>query len=337
MGMQDTRKNGNYGSHHGEQAERWLARLQAPDCGTDERVEFERWQAERPEHARAYAHAERLYQRSALLRADPALQAATRNARIRTAHARERNRSLRWGLSLAAAASLVLVAGLVGWRNWNPVQSLGRYATEVGERRSIELHDGSTVLLDTNSAITVEYRRKQRDVTLQRGQAQFSVASQPDRPFIVHAGSGSVRAVGTEFQVRRIRDTVQVTLLEGIVAVNASPAPDGQARHTRLQPGDQLRFDARGLWARSDADLEVAQGWTRGELVFRRRPLRELIAEMNRHTRTKLRLGDPALGDLPVSGVFYDNDQSSLILALEHGWSLRAARASPDEIVLHRR
>src|SRR5690606_28423958 len=111
--------------------------------------------------------------------------------------------------------------------------------------------DGSTVLLDTNSVITVEYRRKQRDVTLRQGQAQFSVASQPSRPFIVHAGRGSVRAVGTEFQVRKIRDTVQVTLLEGIVAVDAPRTSDRQARRTRLQPGDQLRFDANGLWSRS--------------------------------------------------------------------------------------
>ncbi len=320
-----------------EQAERWLARLHADDCASADRAAFERWRGTSPEHATAYRRAERLHQRAASLRGDPLLQAAARNARIHTARAREHRASWRQGLSLAAAASLLIAGGAFGWYAWNPAQPEQRHTTQVGEKRSLRLEDGSTVLLDTGSAITVQYRRKQRDVVLERGQAQFTVASQPARPFTVHARGGAVRAVGTRFQVRADHASVQVTLLEGKVQVSGPAPSSGAASTAMLAPGEQLRYGDDGLWDRRTADLEVVQGWTLGELVFRNRPLREIVDEMNRHTTVKLRLGDSSLHDLPISGVFYDNNQQSLIRALEHGWSLRAEPTSDEEIVLRRR
>src|SRR3546814_6073782 len=75
-----------------------------------------------------------------------------------------------------------------------------RYATAIGQQHDVALEDGSRVRLDTNSALVVRYSRKHRDVVLERGRAQFDVAHAPQRPFTVHAGPGTVRAVGTQFQ-----------------------------------------------------------------------------------------------------------------------------------------
>lgn len=329
--------HGRQDNQHDVQAERWLARLHADDCGPAEQAAFERWRAASPEHATAYRRADRLHQRAASLRGDPLLQAATRNARIHTARARERRASWRWGVSLAAAASLLVAVGAFGWYAWNPAEPEQRYATAVGEKRSLQLEDGSTVLLDTDSAITVQYRRKQRDVVLQQGQAQFTVASQAARPFTVHAHGGAVSAIGTRFQVRAERASVRVTLLEGKVRVSGPAPVSGAVPAAMLAPGEQLSYGDDGRWDRQPADLEVAQGWIQGELVFRNRPLREIVDEMNRHSNVKLRLGDASLHDLPISGVFYDNNQKSLIRALEHGWSLRAEPVVDGEIVLSRR
>src|SRR3546814_4203377 len=85
-----------------------------------------------------------------------------------------------------------------------------RYATAIGQQHDVALEDGSRVRLDTNSALVVRYSRKHRDVVLERGRAQFDVAHAPQRPFTVHAGPGTVRAVGTQFQVRHQDDAVQV-------------------------------------------------------------------------------------------------------------------------------
>ena len=318
-----------------DRAEHWHQRVNAADCTADERAEFERWQAEKPEHAAAYERVDYLYRRAADLRSDPHWRALGQSARQTAARAARLRRGIR--LTVAAAA-LVIVVAAIGWQLGNPVQPEQHYATAIGERRTITLNDGSTVVLDTDSELTVIYSRKQRDLVLLRGRAQFSVASQPQRPFVVESGGGAVRAVGTQFQVRKRDADVLVTLLEGVVTVSTVAAsPDAAERIATLAAGEQLSFDDRQLGVKQAVDLAVAQGWTRGELVFDRRPLQELIDEMNRYTTVKLRLEDPSLKDLPVSGAFYDNDQDSLVRALEIGWPLRAERISSTEILLHPR
>src|SRR3546814_11350330 len=94
--------------------------------------------------------------------------------------------------------------------------------------------------------------RSHRDVVLERGRAQFDVAHAPQRPFTVHAGPGTVRAVGTQFQVRHQDDAVQVILLEGVVEVSAPAAGGKDRRHsTILTPGQRPNLDAGGLWTKT--------------------------------------------------------------------------------------
>lgn len=316
-------------------AARWLVRMQADDCTMRERAACLRWQAADPAHATAYAELERIQRGTVGLGVDPVRGEALQAIRARgDRRAGTRRRVRRWSAGLGAAAALLLAVGL-GWYGWDPAAPTLRYATAVGERRTVLLEDGSELLLDTDSAVTVRYSRKRRGLALERGQAQFTVVPAPQRPFVVRAGAGEVRALGTRFQVRRLADAVQVALLEGRVSVTA-PAGAG-TRTATLEAGEGLRFDGAGLWAGGPVDAEAAAGWPRGELVFHQRRLAELVEEMNRYTPVKLRLGDPALAELRLSGVFYDGNQASLLNALEQVWEVRAERASPGEIVLHAR
>src|SRR3546814_553041 len=138
--------------------------------------------------------------------------------------------------------------------------------------------------------------RSHRDVVLERGRAQFDVAHAPQRPFTVHAGPGTVRAVGTQFQVRHQDDAVQVILLGGVVEVSAPAAGGKDRRHsTILTPGQRLNFDAGGLWTIARADTDTARGWTRGELIFRQRTLHELLDEANHYSTAQIHVGDASL------------------------------------------
>jgi transmembrane sensor len=318
-----------------DEAERWFMRLQMHDCSHADRAACARWRLADPAHAAAYAEVERIFRLAGQAGADPRLRAATRLARERMERKRKRSGAWRWAASLAGAA-VVVAALTIGWRTWNPAQPEQHYATAVGERRTLTLDDGSVALLDTDSALAVHYSRLRREVTLERGRAQFSVARQPQRPFLVHTDLGTVRALGTHFQVRKRADSVEVTLMEGSVEVSAA-AGDGKTRVTRLAPGEQLDLDAGGHWDKHAFDAAIVRGWTEGQLVFRDRPLAEVVEEMNRYNTVKIRLGQPALDTLKISGQFYGNDPASLIQALELGWSLRTERPSANEIVLYRR
>lgn len=316
-------------------AAQWLARMQAGDCTAQERAACKRWREADAAHAVAYAQLERIHDGVAGLRPDPSQIHALQAIRERGDRRASRRRGFRrWGTGLGVAATVLIAVGL-GWQFWNPEEPAQRYTTAVGEQRVVALADGSELLLDTDSTVEVRYSRKRRDLSLERGQAQFTVAHAADRPFLVRAGMGEVRALGTRFQVRRLADAVEIALLDGKVSVTAH-APDGKSRSTTLSVGEGLHLDGAGAWASQPIDPEVLEGWTRGELVFRQRPLPELIEEMNRYTRVKLRLGDPALADLTLSGVFYDANQASLLNALDKVWNVRAERASAEEIVLYR-
>ena len=93
-------------------------------------------------------------------------------------------------------------------------------ATDVGEFRNVLLPDGSVVGLNTNSVVEIVYSAAERRIRLTRGEAFFTVAKNPNRPFWVEADGVSVRAVGTAFDVRDRPDAIEVLVREGKVQVH---------------------------------------------------------------------------------------------------------------------
>ena len=130
--------------------------------------------------------------------------------------------SRRIGLSLAAGLAGILVAGTAYFGYYeNAVPQVADFDTTVGELKSVTLSDGSTVQLNTNSRVEVRFSSAERRVHLTRGEAYFSVAHNPRRPFSVYAANGIVTAVGTAFTVRlREQDAVEVTVEKGRVALS---------------------------------------------------------------------------------------------------------------------
>lgn len=319
---------------HSEAAQ-WFARLHAPDVTAYERDAFAGWMRN-AQNAQAYASVEKVYGRTAELRSDSAIFAALRAARAQSVV--RRRRRIRIAFPILAAAAVVVAIGIY-WRH-TPQVLEKRYETRVGERRSEILADGSTVLLDTASAISVRVGNDERYVVLERGQVQFQVVHNPKQAFVVKVGAGTIRDIGTQFQVRADDGNVVVTLLEGAVSVTTS-SDDARAvagsRTETLAPGQQLTFDRSGaIGSKRNVDLKAALGWPQGDLVFENRPLVDLVEEMNRYTKARVRVGDPTLNSIPVSGVFHQGDQQSLLLALQAGWSLRSERNGDGDIVLYR-
>lgn len=317
------------------QAEAWLARLLSPHCSTGDRAAFEDWLAQSPDHVDAYLEAELVHAMAGKLASDDLLRATARQARRRIGE--ETARRGRWLSALSGiAATLAIALGAAYWLTRAPAVAIEQYATAVGEQRTIVLKDGTAMLLDTGSSVSTHFSNRERRVAVERGRVQFSVGRDPRRPFLVEAGPGIVRDIGTTFQVSRIGDDITVGLIEGVVVVAVAEGTT-TARSSTLAPGEQVAIDADGkLQGKRPLDLAVAQAWPRGELVFKGRRLDQLLAEMNRYSQIQLRLADPELGALTVSGVFHIDDQQALVTALEQGWSLRAERVGEHEIVLHR-
>lgn len=291
------------------------------------RDDLEAWLRADPRHAQAYDDTQHIWAQAGELRDDDDLQA------LKAADLAELRRQRRGWLGrvpmLATAAALVLVLGGYLFSRYHfaatpPVA----YATVLGERRTEILQDGSQVVLNTDTVLQASYARDRRDIELQRGEAQFEVAKDAERPFVVRAGDGTVTALGTRFQVRRNGAQTTVTLLEGSVEVAL-----GSHRRT-LQPNEQARLSGTDGIAVRAVDPELASGWLDGWLRFRGTSLSEVIAEANRYSVRKLQLGDPKLAGIELSGNFRTGDSASIASAARLILPVRIDDSGQDIVLL---
>lgn len=282
------------------------------------------WLDEDPRHAKAYEEMQRLWDRTCDLTSDPDLLAL----KAADATALRRKRWFHPQRMLAVAATLVMLVGTGYLASWlmqppDPVT----YATALGERRTETMPDGTGFVLNTDSALEVSYSRDRRSIEMKHGEAQFDVTRDAARPFVVHVGEDTVTALGTRFQVRRESDSTVVTLLEGSVEVAR-----GNERHV-LRPNERAILSARTGVSIASIDPEFATGWLDGWLRFRGAPLAEVIAEANRYSAQKLRLGDPRLAGVQLSGNFHAGDNASIAEAVSLILPVRVER-HVDDLVL---
>jgi transmembrane sensor len=261
-----------------EEASEWFVDFRVGDVDAAARERFDEWLRRSPEHIRAYMEIAKTYVELPARQLDGKLdvdaliayahsgenvvpfdstdtarphepQSVAAEASHRVAPAKRAGRSPRQRRRFLAAAScalILVIASAVWWK----AKRYPTYATDIGERRSLTLADGSTVDLNARSTLRIEFSDAERRVELLDGQALFQVAKDKDRPFIVVSGNATVRAVGTQFDVYRKVGGTTVTVLEGRVAVystaNAEPSPTGSAEPGSAAPANTGSAHAPG-------------------------------------------------------------------------------------------
>ncbi len=273
----------------------------------------------------------------------------------------------------ASLAAAVIVIGIAAtfWLRPDPLSSNDFYATAVGQQRSMTLADGSLVILNTNTQIKVDYNNEYRNIRLLQGEAHFTVAKNPLRPFRVYAGNGRVQAVGTAFSVYLRDDSVDVTVTEGKVVL----ASVGQADIDLLpQPGrlsggsnqssgsiamvDDGFVEAMGTIKAGESatfqnavDADVARivdaietveapemakrlSWREGILTFAGDPLAVVVDEISRYTTVSIEISDPVVRATRIGGRFPIGETDAMFDALEANFGLRVTRLSHDRVLL---
>lgn len=309
------------------EAEHWFARRREPAVREAEAEAFERWRVQDEAHAQAYTETERLWDRLAILQSSERLKALAVQANTFSPGLSARRRFL---LPVLLAASVAAIAvSVVLW--FSHVPEVQRFATAIGEQRTETLSDGTTLRMNTQSTLEARMSDNRREVTLENGEAAFDVAKDPSRPFIVVAGDGSVVAVGTHFQVRRESGQVTVTLLEGRVQLLRP------SRHEFewLDPGQQARFSetASGI-VRRNVDVAALTSWMSGRLEFRGAPLHDAVEEINRYSMRKIRIGDPSIDGIEISGTFRTGDVDGAVAAFEVAFPVRAETTATEITLL---
>jgi transmembrane sensor len=300
------------------------------------RSEFEAWLSSGPLHREAYSRAAEIFAMGKVLAEPDQIPSKRRAAPSR--------------LALAAAIA-ALIAAIAAWpvlRKALPDPQIGKIdsisaqsqqLTAGGGPRSIRLADGSLVRLENAAAVDVRLTTAERILTLEQGSARFYVARER-RPFLVYAGGGSVSARGTIFDVGLAANRrVIVRLIAGVVDVRLPASPDsrGPSPPHRLRPGQWLSFAAApapiaGPPAGAAQNRQASPGPAPSD--YDSVALADLVRLANKDSPRPIRIADPAIGKLSVSGAFRIDDTGLLATRVALLFNLVDDRRDPSVITL---
>ncbi len=285
----------------------WIARFRSGSAGDEDRQAFALWLAQDLRHKQAM---------------DSMLDMWEDLASVRQMYSRvpekAANQSRYWLRASIATAACLAVALFIWPQNSLDSSAKQYYQTALGEQRTIELIDGSTVALNTNSRVSVNYSNERRSLELLRGEAYFEVAKDPTRPFDVDTGSARVTAIGTAFNIYRDRQNARITVTEGVVQVTELGDTGNRVPTTEiLHANQQLDASDRGLRAATSTDVSHHTAWQRGELIAQDMTLTNFVRQIERYHDIHILITDSSIAAITISGVFTLNDLEPILQALQ--------------------
>ncbi|GGC12803.1 sensor [Oxalicibacterium flavum] len=287
-----------------DQAVDWLVLFLSGSMDEHSRAAWQRWRDADPEHARVWHRVETMENR---LRTGMAGTDASAAIAAVTAVSHGRRRALK-------SLSILLGAGAAVWFAGGAWQGRADFRTDVGERRSFRLAEGTRLDLNTGSAVRVHYGDGERVVQLLQGEVLIATeldTAVPARPFVVETAAGRARALGTRFVVRQMDDVTRVAVLEH--AVEFRPA-DNPALALRLEAGQVASFDRREMLKLASASAEEAS-WADGFLHASDMRLDAFIAELARYRPGRI-VCAPECAGLRLSGMFPLGNTDLILQAL---------------------
>jgi transmembrane sensor len=274
-----------------------------------------------------------------------ALDRARRSSRWRWVRLDGYRRVAAGAVALAAVACVAIYIDIAG-----DFLVADDYHTQLGERETVTLLDGSHVTLDSGTEVKVHYTAGARRLELLRGQARFDVAHDAQRPFTVQARDETVLATGTAFNIDMMGPSVVVTLIQGRVTVLTDHQPERlleaiRPRASNGQPstpsfalaaGQQLIAVPAAPARIEAASLDRTSAWESGQLAFDDESLASVAERVSRYTAHPVTVATDA-ASLKMSGIFNAGDLSTFIDTVTHYLPVQASDSPNGSIVLHRR
>jgi transmembrane sensor len=335
-----------------EQATEWIARLDRGLRGSEQQ-QLQLWLDENSRHHSTLMETARVWDRTNVLAELAELFPL-----------QEERAASRWrgAAQLAVAASVLVGLGVMLFEfrsRTTPVASApaaiaavpsppesalyaADYTTALGEQRTIELPDHSTIRMNTSTALRVAYTGSARWIEMTRGEANFQVAKDPARIFTVRVAGINFNAVGTAFNIRADASRgVRLTVTEGRVRIDRVQLPTADNNQTNVptaQRSDvtEVAANSEVVIGQSTESIETlepgrivaATAWQRGMIVFDATPLEQVVAELGRYSTTRFVLVDAEIRRLPVSGYFKIGDIDGIAAALHNNFGIDVQKSN---------
>lgn len=262
-----------------------------------ERQALEAWLQTSPQHRMQAAQIERLWQKSASYKEglQPDTERALANFKARLQAEKEKSavpvvvpakviqkRSRYAGFRIAAGIAVVLAIGLLWLTYFNPQVQYLTVRTEAGEKKEVQLADGTKIWLNEHSTLRYpeSFSRNSRQVALE-GEAFFEVTANAAKPFIVELSQTRVKVIGTAFNVRSYlnEDFTQVTVSSGTVEFSI----DATEQSKTLTAKQQATYRHKKSFDESrDEDLN-ALAWISGNIFFSDKEVEKIVRFLERY------------------------------------------------------
>lgn len=305
-----------------DEAADWFAAERAGIMLAEKRAEFDQWRRD-PRNQAALDAMRDLWDDLAVLKAQ----------RPAPARALWPSRAV-----MGAAAGIVLLVGVSV--AWMALASPARIETRPGQQATQSLPDGSLIAVNVASHVSYEIGEEQRVVTIDDGEAAFTVKADAARPFVVRAGDYEIRATGTAFNVRQRGGTIEVGVSEGKVEICSVLGPEAGETLASLMAGQMLRFPAAwsGDGLRAAAPARVDPGhiseWRERVVTYEDASVREVIEDFNRYFDRKLLVEDRDLLDRRVTIRLEVEDRERAIELLAGMLELKVSETKRGEMLV---
>jgi transmembrane sensor len=294
-----------------------IARRESGEWSEARQAELDAWLASSPANAIAYFRIDSTWSRADRL-----------NALRPPKMPREQSPILR--RIVAAFAGTGLVAFVV-------VQSLHLtddkkvYSTAVGGQMTISLGDGSQVELNTDTRIRIADGAGERKLWLDKGEAYFNVRHDPTNPLVLWVDGQRIVDVGTKFIARLDGEQTRIVVQEGSVLFE----PQASNKQLSLVPGDVLVATAKtvSVSKKSTHDLATELGWRNGVVTFKRTPLAQAAAELNRYAARKIIVADVTARNMTISGTFPVHNVALFSRLVNVGLGLHVQDGTEDIVI----
>jgi transmembrane sensor len=245
-----------------------------------------------------------------------------------------RSRISRYRAALAMAAALACLALCWVLMSFHSVPTEDSVVETHSEPlQDYALPDHTLVTLQPHTRLEYKMDGAQRSAEVPHGEIFFNVASDVQRPFVVHVREGSVRAVGTRFAVRQLDGPASVVVEEGRVEVKRAPSDQSMS----LTAGQQLTILPSGQMVIETVDAKSKLTWARKVMTFEGKTVAQIAEEFNRRNKLQIQIADARLGnEVFALGVFYLDDPEHFVKVLKTKSKVIVDRPNPTTLRVSR-
>lgn len=252
---------------------------------------------------------------------------------------KQKQRHQHWSTRIKVLAASLAACFIIFTFMLGSDTTLNQFQTQLGEQQHVTLQDGSQVHLNTQSHLVFNMQSQSRFARLEQGEAFFDIAHDQEKPFLVKTPSGTIRVLGTKFNVKINNDETVVTVIEGKVGVSNEENIDTLLSNS-FQPtavlikNQELKLSTQHLQPYTVNALSTST-WRTGRQIYQGEPLSQVISDLNRYFARKILLGDQTLADMEIVAVLNIRNREQAVNVLETTLNLQAVTNNTGQVILY--